>query len=127
MAKNGIWSKKKIREIDKFDFTSFLVWTFFNFLSHCDLVCVNLYYFFKAYFLTYIGPFFFNVHRHMIIGLDALAIMLIYNIFDYLEKGKIINWSNIRSLTSCFSKKVQAKKLVKSNKWIFLFVKLHFS
>ena len=28
MAKNGIWSKKIIREIDLFDFTSFLAWTF---------------------------------------------------------------------------------------------------
>ena len=30
MAKNQFF-----REIDLFDFTSFLVWTFFNFLAHC--------------------------------------------------------------------------------------------
>ena len=35
IAKNGIWPNKKFREIDLFDFTSFLVWTFLNFLSHC--------------------------------------------------------------------------------------------
>ena len=35
MAKNGIWSKKIIHEIDLFDFTSFLAWTFLNFLAHC--------------------------------------------------------------------------------------------
>ena len=35
MAKNGIWSKKKICEIDLFDFTSFFGLDFFNFLAHC--------------------------------------------------------------------------------------------
>ena len=40
MAKNGIWSKNCFREIDLFgeidlfDFTSFLAWTFFKFQAH---------------------------------------------------------------------------------------------
>ena len=29
---------KKNHEIDLFDFTSFLVWTFLNFLAHCDIM-----------------------------------------------------------------------------------------
>ena len=32
---HGNYSKKIFREIDLLDFTSFLVWTFFNFLAHC--------------------------------------------------------------------------------------------
>ena len=32
--------KKFFREIDLFDFTSFLVWTFFNFLAHCDKIAL---------------------------------------------------------------------------------------
>ena len=31
---HGKYSKKFFREIDLLDFTSFLVWTFFNFLAH---------------------------------------------------------------------------------------------
>ena len=27
--------KKNLRDIDLFDFTSFLAWTFLNFLAHC--------------------------------------------------------------------------------------------
>ena len=38
MAKNGFWSKNVIREIDLFDFTSFLVCTFSNFLAHSGWV-----------------------------------------------------------------------------------------
>ena len=31
----GKYSKRKILEIDLFDFTSFLAWTFLNFLARC--------------------------------------------------------------------------------------------
>ena len=33
-CKKWNWVKKIIREIDLFDFASFLVWTFFNYLEH---------------------------------------------------------------------------------------------
>ena len=36
IAKNGFWSKI-FRGIDLFEFTSFLVWTFLNFLAHYDI------------------------------------------------------------------------------------------
>ena len=32
---HGKYLKMVCREIDLLDFTSFLVWTFFNFLAHC--------------------------------------------------------------------------------------------
>ena len=32
--------KKIIREIDLSDFTSFLAWTFLNFLAYCDASCI---------------------------------------------------------------------------------------
>ena len=32
---HGKYSKNVFREIDLFDFTSFMVWTFFNFPAHC--------------------------------------------------------------------------------------------
>ena len=35
LQKNGIWSNKIICEIDLFHFTSFLDWTFLNFLAPC--------------------------------------------------------------------------------------------
>ena len=35
IVKNWIWPKKKISEIDLFDFTSFLAWTFSYFLAYC--------------------------------------------------------------------------------------------
>ena len=40
IAKNGIWPKKKVREIDLFDFTSFFAWTLFNFLVCYDEILV---------------------------------------------------------------------------------------
>ena len=38
IAKNGFWSKKFFREIDLFDFTSFLAWTFLNFPAYFDIL-----------------------------------------------------------------------------------------
>ena len=34
-SENGKYTKKKFREIDSFNLTSFLAWTFLNFLVHC--------------------------------------------------------------------------------------------
>ena len=41
IAKNWIWSTKNVCDIDLFDFTSFLVWTYF-FLAHCAIKCLYL-------------------------------------------------------------------------------------
>ena len=43
---------KKIREIDLFDSTSFLAWTFFNFLAHCGLSEENSIFFLKEQMQT---------------------------------------------------------------------------
>ena len=37
------FGKKKIREIDLFDFTSFLACTFLNILAHCELCFTGTY------------------------------------------------------------------------------------
>ena len=40
IAKNGIFPKKNC-EIDLFDFTSFLAWTFLSFLAHCGTIEIS--------------------------------------------------------------------------------------
>ena len=41
IAKNEFCSKNFFREIDLFDFMSFLVWSFLNFLADCELFIIK--------------------------------------------------------------------------------------